>query len=88
MSPTPHLHTGSAVVCQFTIDGTHHKLTGFVRHGISGDPDKLAVDILVPPNLDDDRTGQKNLLQSPVTFGRVLQHGDENEHATLRYVGE
>lgn len=84
----PVLHQGSAVRCQFTIDGTHHNLTGFVRHGVQGDPDKLLVDIITPPAVADENSGADNLLHTPVTFGRVLQHGDEGEHATFRYANE
>lgn len=79
---TPVLHHGSSVRCQFTVDGTHYNLVGFVRGKVEGDPDKVRVDIICPV------TSSEDLLESPITFARVLQHGDEGEHATFRYANE
>ena len=87
-SAAHHLNVpGGVVVTQWVFDGKHVDLNGIARaHAPSGDPDKVLVDILVPSHYDDNNTGEKNLLDSPVTFGRELQHG--TGHATFRYVGE
>lgn len=78
------LHVGSTVVAQFTIDGKHHLFPAQVTHlpQPGGDPDKVQVSFLC--NISD----EENLLESPVTFNRTMQHGAKGRHATFRLVGE